>query len=368
MNRLLYFSLALIAVACSQSRKPVDFPQFDLAELIVDTLYLEKDTSTKDLGINFYHFPTDSGEVLLTFNQHRLLTYRFPDGKILSSVPFEKEGPDGIGGFVTGSFIDGNFIYFLSQQKELIEANLQGKVTRRWSYPEVPDERLYHNYSSQPFNKIQKSGELLFTTDVPYVFKAEFADYDKWGIVFDFKKEAFEYFNFNYPKEILDYLEDDQLGLFSHVFNSQTDEHLVSFSISDSLLQVKDGKQIWHYAGTKEKLRFLKGTTSQRGEYVVFNPNHETSKYEALDLDTYSKKVLRTVRIKGPTLENPEQRKHKMLVFDYNLSKEAELDFSTEEMGFYGFNTPNGYIVQLHTKTTDDSVAYAVLDFSKIGQ
>ena len=365
MNRLLYFSFALITVACSQSRKPVDL---NLSEFIVDTLYLEKDTLTKNLEVNFYHFQTDFGEVLLTFNQHRLLTYRFPEGKILSSVTFEKEGPDGIGGFVTGNFIDGNSIYFLSQQKELIEANLQGKVIRRWPYPEVPDERLYHNYSTQPFNKVQKSGEQLFIADVPYVFKEGFAGYDKWGIVFDFKKEAFDYFNFNYPKEILEYVEDDQLGLFSHVFNSQTNEHLVSFSISDSLLRIQGGKQTWHYAGTKEKLRFLRGSTSQQGEYTVFNPNHESSKYDGLDLDNYSKKVLRTVRIKGPTLQKPDQRKHKLLVFDYDLSKEAELDFSTEEMGTYGFNTPKGYVVPLHTRTTDDLVAYAVLDFSKIGQ
>lgn len=102
MNRLLYLFLALITIACSQSRKPVEIQQFDLSELIVDTLYLEKDTLTKNLGTNLYHFQTDSGEVLMTFNQHRLLTYSYPEGKILESVKFEKEGPEGIGGFIPG--------------------------------------------------------------------------------------------------------------------------------------------------------------------------------------------------------------------------------------------------------------------------
>jgi hypothetical protein len=366
MNRFLYLLLAFLALACNNFKRPTEIKQLELSELIVDTLFLEKDTLTKNLGSDFYHFQTDSGEVLLTFNQHRLLIYSFPEGKILNSLKFEKEGPDGIGGFVTGNFIDSNSIFFLSQQKELIWANLQGKVNRRWKFPEVSSERLYHNYSSYLFNKIQKSEDKLFFTDVPYVFKEGFAEYDKWGIIFDLQKEEFDYFQFSYPKVILEYLEDDQLGLFSHVFNSETNEHLVSFSISDSLLQIKGGEQKWHYAGTLEKLQFLKGTTSQQGEYTVFNPNHESSKYEGLDIDTYSKKVLRTVRVKGPTIENPEQKKYKLLVLDYALNKEAELVFKPEEMGSYGFNTPKGYAVQLYTRTTDDLVSFAIIDFSKI--
>lgn len=366
MNRLLYLFLALIPMACNQSQKPVEIQQFDLSGLIVDTLYLEKDTLTKELGSDFSFFETDSGSVLMTFRERRLLFYSFPHGKLLKTQPFEKEGPNGIGGFVTGNLINTASIFFLSQQKELIEADFNGNVIHRWKFPKVPTERLYQNYSTYLFNKIQKSGDKLYFTDVPYVFKEDFADYDKWGIIFDTKKEQFEYFHFSYPPEVLQYLDDDQLGLFSHVFNSQSNEHLVSFSISDSLLKIKDGKHTWHPAGTVENLKFLKGNTSQEGEYTVFRPNHESSKYEALDIDTQSKKILRTVRIKGPSIENPEHKKHKLLVLDFDLSPEAELFFNTDEMGSYGFNTPKGYIVPLHTETTDDSVSFAVLDFSKI--
>lgn len=366
MNRLQYFLLAFIVIACKQTRKPVEIQQFDLSGLIVDTLYLEKDTLTKELGNDFTFFETDSGSLLMTFRERRLLFYSFPEGKLIKTQSFELEGPNGIGGFVTGNFIDTNSIFFLSQQKELIQADFNGNVIQRWKFPEVPTERLYHNYSAYLLNKIRKSGDKLYFTDIPFVFMESFADYDKWGIIFDTKKEGFEYFHFKYPEEILEYLEDDQLGLFSHVFNSQTNEHLVSFSISDSLLQIIDGKQTWHYAGTIEKLQFLKGNTSQQGEYTVFNPNHESSKYEGLDIDTHSKKVLRTVRLKGPTIENPDQRKYKLLVLDYDLIKEAELFFNTDEMGSYGFNTPKGYVVQLYTRTTDDLVSFAVLDFSKV--
>lgn len=366
MNRLLYFLLAFIAIACNQTQKPEEIQQFDLSELIVDTLYLEKDTLTKELGSDFTFFETDSGSILMTFRERRLLFYSFPEGKLIKTQSFEREGPNGIGGFVTGNFIDTSSIYFLSQQKELIKADFNGNVIQRWKFPEVPTKRLYHNYSTYLFNKVRKSGDKLYFTDIPFVFKESFADYDKWGIVFDTEKEQFDHFHFQYPREILQYTDDDQLGLFSHVLNINTKEQLVSFSISDSLLLIKDGKQTWHYAGSIEKLKFLKGTTSQQGEYTVFNPNHESSKYEALDIDTHSKKVLRTVRIKGPTLENTDQKKHKLLVFDYALSKEAELFFNPTEMGSYGFNSPRGYVVQLHTNTTDDLVSFIVLDFSKI--
>ncbi len=366
MNRLFYLLLAFIGIACSRDKKPTEIQQFDLSGFIVDTLYLEKDTLTKELGSDFTFFETDSGSVLLTFRERRLLFYSFPDGKLIKTQSFEREGPNGIGGFVTGNFIDTGSIYFLSQQKELIKADFNGNVIQRWKFTEVTTERLYRNYSTYLFNKVRKSGDKLYFTDIPFVFKESFAEYDKWGIVFDTKKELFDHFHFRYPKEVLQYTDDDQLGLFSHVYNITTNNHLISFSISDSLLLIKDGKQTWHYAGTIEKLQFLKGNTSQQGEYTVFNPNHESSKYEALDIDTHSKKILRTVRIKGPTIENPDQKKHKLLVFDYDLSKEAELIFNTTEMGSYGFNTTKGYVVQLYTSTTDDLVSFAVLDFSKI--
>ena len=74
--------------------------------MIVDSLYLEKNTLTKNLGVNFYLFHNDSGDVLLTFNQRRLLTYSYPEGKIVKSVKFEQEGPEGIGAFIAGTFID----------------------------------------------------------------------------------------------------------------------------------------------------------------------------------------------------------------------------------------------------------------------
>jgi hypothetical protein len=206
---------------------------------------------------------------------------------------------------------------------------------------------------------------LLFV-DIPYVFMDGFIDYDKWGITFNTNSNTFSNFNFLYPKNISEYTNDDQLGLFSHLYLPARDEHLIGFAISDSIAIVKNGKQTWKWAGTSESLEFKKGTTVPSGEYIVFQPDHSSSKYNGLDYDTYANKILRWVRVKGPTLENMEQERNRILVFDEKLNREAELEFNRKEIGMYGFNTPKGYSVSLYSETTDDMTAFAVIDFSKI--
>lgn len=357
-------AVALLISCSSQPEKQI--PVLDLTDLIVDTLYLEKDTLTKDLGESFSYYKTDSGEVLVTFLSHQLRVYSYPEGKQLRKQLYEKEGPDGIGSFVTGAYVDKNSMYVFSQQKELIQCDLWGKVMNRWDFPEVSKTRKYANYSATAYNRISKSGNELLFVDFPYVFMEEFMEYDKWGMVFNTESHTFSNFNFLYPKAIMDYTNDDQLGLFSHVYLPTSDEHLISFSISDSIAVVKNGKQTWKWAGTSESLEFKRGTTVPSGEYIVFQPDHASSKYNGLDYDAYAKKILRWVRVKGPTLDNLEQERNRLLVFDEELNREAELEFNRKKIGMYGFNTPKGYALSLYSETTDDVTAFAILDFSKI--
>ena len=363
--RLASIFLFALLVSCSQSENK-ELPVLQLEDLIVDTLYLEKDTLTKDLGSDFSYYKTDSGEVLIAFLNHQLRVYSYPEGEQLKTQIYDKEGPDGIGSFVTGSYVDKNSIYILSQQKELILCDFEGKVVNRWDFPKISDTRKYANYSSAGFNRVRKSGNELSFVDIPFVFMEGFEDYDKWGIIFDTNANVFSNYNFQYPKDISEYTNDDQLGLFSHIYLPANDEHLISFAISDSVAIVKNGEQTWKWAGTSEPLDFKKGTTVPSGEYIVFQPNHESSKYNGLDFDTHAKKILRWVRVKGPTLENMEQERNRLLVFDEKLNKEAELKFDRKEIGMYGFNTPKGYAVSLYSETTDDMTAFAVIDFSKI--
>lgn len=356
---------AALTISCT-TKPDKEVPIFDLKDLIVDTLYLEKDTLTKDLGTNFSYYKTDYGEVLATFLNHQLIVYSYPEGKLLRKQRYEKEGPDGIGSFVTGNYIDENSIYLLSQQKELIQCDFEGRVIKRSDFPKISTARKYANYSTAGFNRIRKSGNELFFVDIPYVFLEGFEDYDKWGVTFNTESHSFSNFNFLYPKNITEFTNEDQLGLFSHVYLPTSDEHLIGFAISDTIALVKNGKQTWKWAGTTEPLVFKKGTTVPSGDYTVYRPDHESSKYNGLDFDTHAEKILRWVRIKGPTLENRDQEKNRLLVFDKNLNSEAELDFKSKEMGMSGFNTPKGYALSLYTETTDDVTAFAVIDFSKI--
>lgn len=367
MNRfqLILLSFSWILVAC-QSTGVKKIPVLQLEDLIVDTLYLEKDTLTRNLGGNFSYYKTDSGEVLASFLNHQLLIYSYPEGKLLKKQAYEKEGPNGIGSFVTGNYLDDNSIYFLSQQKELIEADLLGKVLNRWDLPSVTSERKYANYSSMPYNKLQKSGNNLYFVDLPFVFVDGFEKYDKWGMIFNTESNTFSNYRFLYPNQIINYKDDSELGLFSHLYNPISKEHLIGFAISDSIAVVKSGKQTWKWAATSESLDFKRGTTVPSGEYTVFQPNHESSKYEALDFDAYSEKIFRWVRVKGPSKENPGQERNRLLVFDSDLNREAELEYNSKEIGKYGFTTPGGYMLSLFGETTDDVAAFVVIDFSKI--
>lgn len=362
---LSFFALTLLGISCS-TKPEKQIPVFDLKDLIVDTLYLEKDMLTKDLGDNFSYSKTETGEVLAAFLNHRLVVFSYPEGKLLKKQQYEIEGPDGIGSFVTGAFVGKSSVYVLSQQKELIQCGFDGKVINRWDFPKVSDARKYANYSTAGFNRIRKSGNELSFVDIPYVFIEVFEDYEKWGMIFNTKSHTFSNFNFQYPNAISDYTNYDQLGLFSHVYISSTKEHLISFAISDSIKVVKDGNQAWKWAGTSESLEFKKGTTVPSGEYTVYQPDHESSKYNGLDFDTHAKKILRWVRVKGPTLENIARERNRLLVFDEKLNSEAELEFNRKEIGMYGFNTPQGYALSLYSETTDDMAVFAVLDFSKI--
>lgn len=66
---------------------------------------------------------------------------------------------------------------------------MKGRLSSVEIFPEVPEGRLYHNFGTYLFNRTQKSGDKLFFMDVPYVFKEDLIDYDKWGITLDLQKE-----------------------------------------------------------------------------------------------------------------------------------------------------------------------------------
>jgi hypothetical protein len=366
MNRILFLSLALFAISCKQARKSIEIQQFDLSDLIVDTLYLEKDTLTKELGSDFTFFETDSGEVLLTFNRQRLLTYSYPEGKILRSVKFEKEGPDGIGGFIAGTFINQNKVYFLTQDQKLLEADFNGNVHKRIALPEAPHSRLANNYSTMQFNPIFKSEGGLFIPDVPFVLKESMLGYTNWILDFSLKDSSYDYVSFPFPPSAKNFLDDPELGQYFHLYDSSEKSHWISFSISDSIYKVTEGKTRWIVADTKEKLEFLRGTTSQQGEWTAFHPNYESGEYTALQKDNQTGLIFRHAKVKSGDLDQNNKSKHAFIVLNTSGEKIAEIAFSDWDFSPYAFQTSKGIYFPIVAQLWEDQVPYARMAFSKI--
>jgi hypothetical protein len=83
MNRLLYLSLAFIAIACNSEEKSTEIQLIQWSDLEAETLFLEKDSLTSSLGSDFTFFEEQERQFISTFSKHQLLTYSFPEGKLI---------------------------------------------------------------------------------------------------------------------------------------------------------------------------------------------------------------------------------------------------------------------------------------------
>lgn len=365
MRILLSCFLFSFAFSCSPVEKSRDLKMLDLSDLIIDTLYLEKDSTTRYLGSNFAFFEKEGKEYLSTFQSHKLLTYSFPEGKLISKQPFEIEGPDGIGSYVSGSFLEDSLIHFLSNGK-WITATTTGKVLSRVSLPEAGADRQASNYSTFPSNPISKIGTSYLVSDLPYVLKESMLGYENWLLKFDPKTSTQEYVKFKYPDYYSGFMDDSVFGQYSQTYNSEKNEILISFPATDSILVISESSQKWISATPIEKMNFLKGSTEERGEYIAFLPNHSSSMHALVHYEPLSKKTLRYSIVIPKNKLTQEEGKIaliKLLVLDENYQKEAEVTLP-DELG--GFNTPKGYYMSIGYTRTEDEVAFVLIDFSKI--
>ncbi|OYX22963.1 MAG: hypothetical protein B7Z16_03450 [Algoriphagus sp. 32-45-6] len=365
MKYLIYIYLIFFAFACSSKEKSKEIQQLQLADLVADTLYLEKDSLTKSLGAEFTFFEKDGEKYISTFIRHQLLTFSFPEGKLLQKVKFEVEGPDGIGSFISGNHREDTLIQFLSTNK-WITATVEGKVLSRLDLPDSRTDRMGANYSTSPYNPIRKIGNSYLISDLPFVLKEDLLSYQKWMIKFDPSDSTSEYVEFSYPKKYKDFLDDSMFGPYSHGYNEDRDELIVSFPASDSLLVISKAGQNWVPAFPSERMEFLRGTTEQRGEYIVFNTNPRTSMHSWVHYEPISKKTIRLSMITPDTDLIREEGKtplSKFIILDENYQKEAEVVVPFRATGF---QTPDGYYLYLGSIQSEDKVAYVRLDFSKI--
>jgi hypothetical protein len=351
--------IAIVVYSCSpKSPKSTEFFIGDLKEYIMDTLYLEKDNKTKMLPSDLTYIGMDGEEFIYAFVNYRLLKYSYTDGKLLDIQEFEKEGPDGIGTWIAGHLITEESMFFISDNKQIVRTDLKGKVVDRMELPEAGEERLSSNFNTMNGNSITwiSSEEKLIVLDVPFVLKEPNLSYEDWIWVFDFETREKSTVSFSYPEKYAAFLDDPELGVYSHKYVSG--KHLISFPASDSVLVVEGEKKFWVDGKSSETLIFEKGKVEPQGEWTVFLPNLNSSRYKWILHDPYQKIILRHLIIGNEGKNDLKLNKTSFIILDEQLEKKGELFFTNEMFSEFGFSTPQGLYLKLIPQHSDDYEGY----------
>ncbi|MBD8489578.1 DUF4221 family protein [Echinicola sp. CAU 1574] len=362
-SRLIFcFFIASVLSSCNnQSENNSIFISGALTDLVKDTLWLEKDLNTQSLGTDFTYIKKNGKELLCQFNGLRLLKYDYSTGDLFSIQGFEKEGPNGIGSFISGSLISEDSMLFLSGGKQLIVAEHDGKVLSRHDLPAQENTlRGSSHYATFVHNPIYLKGNIVTVTDVPFVLKEPMLEYENWLLRYDLESEDDSYVNFTFPKKYREFLDDSEFSRYSHAYSTSKEEHYISFPADDKLLCIIAGKTTWVDAGSNEPMSFIRGTTEKSGEYIVFNPNHESSQYGTLQYSPSHGVIVRSAKL-GVDLEQGIENRS-FIVLDDRLTKIAELTFTSNEFSSLGFFTPNGFYLKLGIQESDDKIGYAKIN------
>src|SRR5690554_2146545 len=364
MARILIFCML---VACNPVTSPPQaFLSEELKSFITDTLYLEKDYNTQELDGQMTYIENGGQGYLYTFKNYRLLQYAYPSGKLMTTQEFEKEGPDGIGTWVSGHLIEPSEVFFISNAKELVRANHYGKVLQRHPLPEPPADRLGANYSTMNNNSMfysSRKNELL-VKDIPFVLKEPHLHYKNWILKLNLDDGNFEHIPFQYPPYYSRYLDDPELGGFFHTTLWDHDKHLVGFAATDSILVISDGQTEWVDGKSSQSLEFLPGKTEINEEWTVFLPNNESSRYKWFINDPYQKKLLRGLIIRVEN--NVDDRfyyKKSFILFDQKLNRIGEVYYTSDKFMDMEFATPDGLFIPLTQQESDDETAYVRINF-----
>jgi len=345
---------------------PEQILEVDFEDLVVDTLFLEKSPMTKELDYDFSFFETEDNRIVLkTFIDGTLYEYSYPNGRILRTQDYEQEGPDGIGSFVQGYFIEEEFIWFLSELN-LIKADHFGKIIARYTLPEAEENRQSANYSTRMGAKVFRTGSSLLIPDAPFVLNEQVVQYEDWILEFDPEANSFEYLSFQWPENYQQFLNDPGFGRYQNSYLHNQNLMVVSLPASDSLIVIRDDGNKNVFAGTSEPMNYLKGGQSQQGEWVVFFQDNNSSKYSGISWAEKEQVLLRLAIPIPDTEENREDGKIpsvKMLVLDSSLRLKAEIDMPFETGGF---NTPDGFYTWIGNPHSEDEVAYVRLSFDDI--
>jgi hypothetical protein len=200
------------------------------------------------------------------------------------------------------------------------------------------------------------SGKKLVVSDVPFVLKEPNLSYQDWIWFFDFDKREKNPIYFKYPEVYKQFLDDPELGVYSHVYF--TGKHLISFPASDSVLVVEGEEKFWVDGKSSGVLKFEKGKVESQGEWTVFLPSLNSSRYKWMLHDPYQKIILRHLIIGNEGKDDLKSNKSSFIILDEQLEKKGELFFTNEMFSGFGFSTPQGIYFKLIRQQSDDYEGY----------
>lgn len=332
-----------------------------LEELIIDTVYLEKDVTINRLPASFTYDAGSKSWVAL--DQTRLFTAPYPALDSITVQLLEKEGPNGIGPFSYGSLITEDYIFILNSPKELIQLDRSGQVLKRIPFPtDIKRETSLFNVLKGQQLYWDQSSQKLFIPLVPFILKEGSFEEESWIWEADFTtNEIRPHISFAFPELYKEFLEDVELGTFYNTYAPERQAHVISLPASDSVMVIRADKKEWKYAGSTEQLQFLKGKTEQYGEMIAFVPNHESSRYAAIRWDPYRKHFVRNLIVSEKKIDDKVIRDHRLLFFDSDFQKLAEIRLNAKLISPTPFFTPDGVFVKLLDNESDDYEGYVRL-------
>ncbi|UJP66529.1 DUF4221 family protein [Mongoliitalea daihaiensis] len=360
---ILLVSSLIFLFSCSSTqdtKTPIVF-YGPIEEIILDTVYIEKDLETSRLPSTFMY--DASSRSLISLAQNSLFTVPYPELTPVNKQLLEKEGPDGIGTFSYGGLITDDYIFILNSPKELIQLDKKGKVLKRIPFPldsKIPNA-LFNILKGQQISW-DKENQRLIIPLVPFVLKEESFENNPWIWEADFTSDEIRPLaSFTFPELYKEFLEDVELGTFYNTYHPKLQAQVISMPASDSLLLIHADRQEWKYAGSSEKLQFLKGKTEQYGEMIAFLPNHESSRYGAITWDPYRNHFVRNLIISEKKVNDKVIRDHRLLFFDADFQKLAEISFNADIISRTPFFTPDGVYLKLLDAESDDYEGYVRL-------
>ncbi len=366
LKSLATFSIAVSIYSCSQKESSNQgLLTGELGDFIADTLYLEKDFNTQNLPNNLVYIEKEGRQYLYAFIDHRLLQYEYPSGKLLGAKEFEKEGPDGIGNWISGHLIDKDQLFVISNGKNILKVDHDGKVLNRFDLPDDnnPIATVYGSMNGNPMYWNEKN-QILSIKNIPHLLKENSLGIRNWILTLNLEQNSHEFIPFQYPDEYRNFLDDPALGVYSSLWLPDQNIHVISFPATDSLLVLAGKDQYWKDGGSREPLKFLAGTPKQEGEYIIYLSNSESSRYGILNHDIFRKKIWRNVVYEAVEKEDGEFY-HKMgfIIIDESLQKVAELAFDSNKFSNSGFATRNGFYLKLAEQQSDDYEGYVRVVF-----